>query len=524
MPPTTGSSSATTIGVNTAGAKPKDYNPVPIVPSSRLFPLRGRYEVTYTPTVKGDYQVHASLAQGAGLDATYYDDMELAEPVSTWVEKTINFDVSDAQRGFGNDVPRGFGDLALSDKQSFSVRWAGLLQLFDHQADTDPSVFTFEAGIAETDERVKLWIDNSLIIDRWETYDYLSATTFSATIGLRSPHYYDVKMEYKQYAGAAAEAVLRWECGVAGSPCQTKQVIPSSNLFQAKEVSGSPFPPHEVQAAPTCAARSTVRGIPLSLATAGVMDSFTIQSHDEYDNERGAGGDRWVVRAVPYNEWDRREPFAVSRSSKDCVGCPRTVYGSVKDMGDSSYEASFNGTKKGAYKVLTSLAAQGGMFATYYTVQDATADDDSDDSPPAAVLSRFHRAGQLGDSEADWPVPCVYRADFRTVDASGYTGFTAAVGSWRGTLAEAANADQPNTDIQDGVWRNTYQCQNWIRGTAQAGFCAENHHYDGTGGNGVAADGEIVFPGCREVTAAAEAATIGDPAGGGPPSGGTSSS
>jgi hypothetical protein len=502
MPPTTGLSSATTIGESTPGASPKTYNPVPIVPSSRLFPLRGRYEVTYTPTVKGDYQVHASLAQGAGLDATYYDDMELAEPVSTWVEKTINFDVSDAQRGFGNDVPRGFGDLALSDKQSFSVRWAGLLQLFDHQADTDPSVFTFEAGIAETDERVKLWIDNSLIIDRWETYDYLSATTFSATIGLRSPHYYDVKMEYKQYAGAAAEAVLRWECGVAGSPCQTKQVIPSSNLFQAKEVSGSPFPPHEVQAAPTCAARSTVRGISLSLATAGVMDSFTIQSHDEYDNERGAGGDRWVVRALPYNEWDRREPFAVSRSSKDCVGCPRTVYGSVKDMGDSSYEASFNGTKKGAYKVLTSLAAQGGMFATYYTVQDATADDDSDDAP-VAVLSRFHRAGQLGDSEADWPVPCVYRADFRTVDASGYTGFTDTVGSWRGTLAEA-------TGIQDGVWRNAYQCQNWIRGTAQAGFCAENHHYDGTGGGTpVTNDGGIIFPGCREVTNNAEIATGG---------------
>ena len=229
LPPTTGT---TTIGADTAAASPKTYNPAPIVPSSRLFPLRGRYEVTYTPTVKGDYQVHASLAQGAGLDATYYDDMELSEPVSSWVEQTINFDVSDTQRGFGNDVPRGFGDLALSDKQSFSVRWAGLLQLFDDAADTTPKVFTFEAGIAETDERVKLWIDNSLIIDRWETYDYLSATTFSATIGLRSPHYYDVKMEYKQYAGAAAEAVLRWECGVAGSPCQSKQVIPSSNLFQ----------------------------------------------------------------------------------------------------------------------------------------------------------------------------------------------------------------------------------------------------------------------------------------------------
>jgi hypothetical protein len=503
LPPTTGT---TTIGAYTDAASPKTYNPAPIVPSSRLFPLRGRYEVTYTPTVKGDYQVHASLAQGAGLDATYYDDMELSEPVSSWVEQTINFDVSDAQRGFGNDVPRGFGDLALSDKQSFSVRWAGLLQLFDDAADTTPKVFTFEAGIAETDERVKLWIDNSLIIDRWETYDYLSATTFSATIGLRSPHYYDVKMEYKQYAGAAAEAVLRWECGVAGSPCQSKQVIPSSNLFQAKEVSGSPFPPHEVQAAPTSAARSTVRGIPLSLATAGVMDSFTIQSHDEYDNERGAGGDRWVVRAVPYNVWDGREPFAQARTSKDCVGCPRTVYGAVEDMGDSSYVASFNGTKKGAYKVLTSLAAQGGMFATYYNLKDTNNDGDLLDGT-IVEMSAFHRAGQTGDSEADWPVPCVYRADFRTTDQTvgpHYTDFGAAVGAWRGAIAEA-------TGITNGVWRNTFQCQNWIRGTAQAGFCAENHHYDGTGavdadgtGAAVANDGQILFPGCREVTSDVE--------------------
>jgi hypothetical protein len=471
------STQTTTIGESAeAAGQPKASRSAPVVPSSRLFPLRGRYEVTYTPTVKGDYQVHASLAQGSGLDATYYDDMDLSEPVSSWVEQTINFDVSDTQRGFGNDVPRGFGDLALSDKQSFSVRWAGLLQLFDDRQDGDANVFTFETGIAETDERVKLWIDNSLIIDRWETYDYLSATTFSATIGLRSPYYYDVKMEYKQYAGAAAQAVLRWECGVSGSPCQSKQVIPSSNLFQAKEVSGSPFPPHEVQAAPTSAARSTVRGIPLSLATAGVMDSFTIQSHDEYDNERGSGGDRWVVRAVPYNEWDRREKYGgtqSARTSKDCVGCPRTVYGAVEDMGDSSYVASFNGTKKGAYKVLTSLAVQGGMFATYYKVAASELDE-----------SRFHRDGQLGDSESDFPVPCVYRADFRTTDTTGYTDFDATTAAWRGAQAEA-------TGLTSGVWRNTYQCQNWIRGTAQAGFCAENHFYESSSAE---------FNGCIDVT------------------------
>ena len=430
----------------------------PVVPSSRLFPLSGRYEVTYTPTVKGDYQVHASLAQGAGLDATYYDDMELTEPVSSWVEEQVNFDIEDVQQGFGNDAPRSFGDLALSDKQSFSVRWAGLLQLFDNEHDTTPVVFTFEAAIAETDERVKLWVDNSLIIDRWETYDYLSATTFSATIGLRSPYYYDIKMEYKQFAGSAAKAQLSWHCGVAGSPCEAKTLIPSANLFQAREISGSPFPPHEVMPAAACAARSTVRGIALSLATAGSLDSFTIQAHDEYDNERGHGGDMFVVRAVPYDSWSVMNPYENARSSKDCVGCPRTVYGAVADVGDSSYAASFNGTKKGFYKVLTSLAEQGGMFATYYS--DTTGIPDT---------TKFHRAGQVGDSEQDFPVPCVYRNDFRTEDVAGYFDFTSSSGAWRGALgAEAA-------------WQGAYQCQNWISGHAQDGFCAQDRSFSAAG-------------------------------------------
>jgi len=445
----------------------KALSAAPVVPSTRLFPLRSRYEVTYLPTVKGDYQVHATLAQGSGLDATYYDDMELSVPVATRSEDGINFDVKDAQRGFGTDVPRDLGALALSDRQSFSVRWAGLLQIFDdenHQADTQtPHVFTFEAGIAETDERVKLWVDNSLIIDRWETYDYLSGTTFSATIGLTNPHYYDIKMEYKQYAGAAAQAVLRWQCSINGAACQSKSVIPSGNLFKAREISGSPFPPHEVHAAPTCADRSTVRGTPLSLATAGVMDTFTIQAHDEYDNERGMGGDTFVVRAVPYNTWDKMEPYNTARGSKDCISCPSTVRGTVVDMGDSSYEASINGTKKGAYKVLTSIAVRGGLSATYYaatTVQYGA--------------SRFHRSGQVADSESDWPTACVYRNDFTQAAAtqSGYTLFNKATdvtdytipnGAWRGSSS--------------GEWRGKHQCQNWISGRARKGSCSLSTGY-----------------------------------------------
>jgi hypothetical protein len=135
--------------------------------------------------------------------------------------------------------------------------------------------------------------------------------------------------------------------------------------------------------------------------------------------------------------------------------------------------------------VLTSLAAQGGMFATYYDGDWET--------------SRFHRAGQVGDSEADFPVPCEYRADLRTTDVSGYTAFTNTVGKWRGALADTAGA-------VDGIWRDTFQCQNWISGTAQAGFCAENHHFDGTGTN---VDGTApLFRGCSEVTADVETAEV----------------
>jgi hypothetical protein len=315
----------------------------PIVPSSRLFPLASRYQGMFTPTIKGDYQIHSSLAQAAGLDATFYDDQELTQVKHTRVDETLNFSVVQDQVGFGYDgMPRSLENKLL-DRLSFSVRWAGLLQVNDHTQDTTPQVFTFESGIAETDERVKLWVDNSLIIDRWETYDHLSATSFSATIGLMTPNYYDLKMEYKQYAGSHAQAVLRWHCGISGSACEHKSIIPSSNLFQIREVSGSPFPPFTVEAAPTCAARSTVEGPGMSSATAGVPAAFTIQSIDEYGNERGRGGDRYVVRAVPFNTWDAMEPFEVPRTTKDCLRCPQTIFGTVKDLDDSTYQAEYTG-------------------------------------------------------------------------------------------------------------------------------------------------------------------------------------
>ena len=189
-----------------------------VVPSSRLFPMSGRYEVDYTTTIAGDYQVHVSAAQGHGLDATFYSDTDLLTPLRSDERESIDLDAS-LESFLGGD-------------SSFSVRWAGLLKLkgAEQYDDIAPDVFTFEASVAEPDERVKLWVDNSLIIDRWQTYGDLVETVFSATISLQKAFYHDLKMEYRQDGGNAARANLKWKCGTAAAECRTVSLSAVSPL------------------------------------------------------------------------------------------------------------------------------------------------------------------------------------------------------------------------------------------------------------------------------------------------------
>ena len=309
-----------------------------IIPSTRLFPLSGQYLISYIPTVSGDYQVHASLAQGYGLDATFYSDTELNYAYQTNTVSNINFN--------------GANSSVVSGKASYSIRWAGLLSLGPAVNQITPSVVTFSAGIAETDERVKLWVDNSLVIDRWDTYNTLTATSFSATVGLYgSTTYYDIKMEYKQVSGEGALAILRWSCADL-AVCNPSFIIPSTNLFLARESRGSPFPPHHIYPAPTCVSSCTLSGAVLSLGTAGVTDSFTIEAYDSFGNHRELGYDTWNVRILPFNVWNMMEPYAVPQSSMDCVNCPTMTLGSVADQMDGSYIVSLAEPIKGSYKVL----------------------------------------------------------------------------------------------------------------------------------------------------------------------------
>ena len=93
-----------------------------------MFPIAGRYNTYYTPTVKGDYSVSAAVAIPGGLDATFYDDLSLSAPIANALARTIDFSTLDFQDTTAG-LPRtsdqiGFGtNLRLSDRNSFSARW-----------------------------------------------------------------------------------------------------------------------------------------------------------------------------------------------------------------------------------------------------------------------------------------------------------------------------------------------------------------------------------------------------------------
>jgi hypothetical protein len=78
---------------------------------------------------------------------------------------------------------------------NFSARWTGNLML-------GPGTYRFSAT---TDDGVRLWVNNQLVIDQWTVHP---ATTFSAFIGLPGGSI-PVTMEYNEHAGLA-EARLHW--------------------------------------------------------------------------------------------------------------------------------------------------------------------------------------------------------------------------------------------------------------------------------------------------------------------------
>ncbi|NOY61680.1 MAG: hypothetical protein GXP10_00765 [Gammaproteobacteria bacterium] len=140
---------------------------------------------------------------GDGLKAEYYDNMDLTNLTLSRIDASVNFD-------WQNDAPRpGVG------AETFSVRWTGYVE------PENSETYTF---YTLSDDGVRLWVDDQLLIDNWTNH---AVTEDSATIALLAGQKYTVKLEYFDNTRLATMGLL-WS-----SPSQAKEIIPQSRLYSS---------------------------------------------------------------------------------------------------------------------------------------------------------------------------------------------------------------------------------------------------------------------------------------------------
>lgn len=115
-----------------------------------------------------------------GLNAEYFTNMNLeGNPAKVVVDNEVNFMWND--KGPFEDFP----------KDNFSVRWTGYL------TPDKSETYTFDVG---SDDGVRLYIDDELIINDWNDHAYL---TNSFTKNLVAGQLYKIKLEYYENGGGA---------------------------------------------------------------------------------------------------------------------------------------------------------------------------------------------------------------------------------------------------------------------------------------------------------------------------------
>jgi len=356
----------------------------------------GRFVVAYRATRSGTFSVDVRMAHTAGLTGSYYRDDAFTNLALTKTDTTVNV-----------DWVKGSPSVEVGIVDGFSVAWSGYLK------PTVTGTYTFYPTMKESDERVKLWVDDQWIVDQWASLSS-SVSTVHGTLWLAANALYDVKLQYKDVSGAAAIS-LSWQGPVPVS----KAVIPSTSLFSAADpVAGSPFAA-AVYPARTSGTVSTAFGSGLSVATAGVEAAFTIQARDHLGNPKTTADDTFVVRARHNADFTKRNIVGSVRSlsgnrgqysvtytpswkrNKYSCATPTTASPGSCEPGaadpvtfhevgltDSAYTiadaasvrkqvvatpSNLVGAKHKFHDLLVSQAVRGGLMATYYTAAVAEA-------------------------------------------------------------------------------------------------------------------------------------------------------
>jgi hypothetical protein len=174
-----------------------------------------------------------TVPAGAGLKAEYYIWSGTGPPAQAVAFSTLQLTRIDPTVDFNWGDP-GSPDASLGEN-NFAARWTG---------EIETPVTTGYTFSTNTDDGVRVWVDNQLIIENWT--DHSATVNTSDPIELSAGRH-SIRMEYYENTGGAV-AQLYWE-----SPCFEREIIPAIALSPPLRAS-APTPPNgavDVTQAPT---------------------------------------------------------------------------------------------------------------------------------------------------------------------------------------------------------------------------------------------------------------------------------
>ncbi|MCK4798628.1 MAG: discoidin domain-containing protein, partial [Spirochaetes bacterium] len=195
---------------------------------------------------------------GDGLYGKYYNNKDLSgDPEVKRVDSQIDFNW-------------GYGDPCWGELSSdhYSVEWTGKVKPYFTET------YTF---YTKTDDGVKLWVNNQLIIDKWQNQ---GSTEWSGNIALTADTDYSIKMQYYENSGGA-DASLSWS-----STSQTKEIIPKTQLTSEQPdliVTGITWSPASPISGDEVTFTATVKNVGSGASPSGVIHSvkFLIDNSQE---------------------------------------------------------------------------------------------------------------------------------------------------------------------------------------------------------------------------------------------------
>ncbi len=230
-----GSDSRTPVTVNITDATPGAqivYTTDGTDPTANSTPYTGPITLTNGTTLRaraylnglrpsgiaeGDFLIDGGPGSGNGLLGLYYPSVNFGGAVVAQIDPTVGFAWQIGTSPTTNIPP-----------EYFSVRWTGWVQA------RGAGTYTFSTL---SDDGIRVWINNQLIIDDWTSHRELQDT---AQVTLSAEQIVPIRIDYYQKT-RYAEAQLFWS-----GPGIATQVVPQSQLYSAPNLSSLTINPSTV--------------------------------------------------------------------------------------------------------------------------------------------------------------------------------------------------------------------------------------------------------------------------------------